>query len=81
METLLILFAVYTIGHLNTNDAPTAPDYSSSATKLYATRPTGDRDYTKPSYTIDGGYIYQNMPYSDRVRDYRVAPMKIQNKK
>lgn len=81
METLMILLVIYSLGQINTNADTSAPDYSSSATTVYATRLDGNRDYNKPSYTVDGGYIYQNWPGTDRIRDYRVPPMRIQNLK
>lgn len=38
------------------------------AEEIYQVRPDGERDYTKPSYMIEGDIIYQRRP--DGEKDY-----------
>ena len=49
------------------------------AEEIYQVRPDGERDYTKPSYTIEGDKIYQRRPNGER--DYTKPSYVIQGDK
>lgn len=49
------------------------------AEDIYQVRPDGERDYTKPSYAIEGDKIYQRRPNGER--DYTKPSYVIQGDK